>query len=243
MLPRILSLALALLVAACGSDPDPVSPEPVAEVSGRVTLFQINGVPGDNGGAIVAIEGLPDAVDTTDAVGVFRIEGIRPGRRTVSVSKPGFGTWREIDKQIDGDHGYQYGGINLGEIPRATVSSLSVQISGTSITFSGLVSELGVAERGQQVLVYLGVSDTVSNNAHSHSTRSFIDVDPGTRNFSYTIGAEYFLTIGLAQGMRLHAAAYVVDPETTTHYPVPGLALDELTSVSEPARRTSFLIP
>lgn len=240
---RILtSLALALLLASCSGD-DTVQPPITGEIAGRVELTYINGTNGDDAGVIVSLDAQPSIRDTTDASGAYRLAGVPPGTHSVTFERNGFGDYRAFGIEIEGGSRESLPLVEMGEIPRATVTSLAAGTGSDAIVFSGTVSELGLFDRSQNVAVHIGLSDTVSSLPSAHSLVVVIEVPRGATTFSSGSSIQYLRASGLPSGRPLYAVAYIVDYFTSTHYTPPGQSRQYWTSQSGPSQRVSFTIP
>ncbi len=160
----LFSIAVLLSVAGCKSDCEPQSS--VGSIVGFVKLVSENQQPfADNGGAKVSIDNT-SIFAITDSKGKYELKNVRAGTYDITVTKDGFGTYRQFSISYAGGpapgtipniHGHIP--IILGQIPTFTISGFSSSIvnNETMLSFDTSIPS-GI------VLVFFNDGSTVSSN-------------------------------------------------------------------------------
>jgi hypothetical protein len=256
-------LLLPLLITACNKSSDnPLSKSSdgsgvTGTLSGWAQLVDIhNHYLNDNSGITVTAEGTSFSA-TTAASGKWSITGLPSGTYTISFSKAGFGTYKEIGYQFVGGGNTYLPDVQMRSMPAGTIGSLSARALDTmaadtaggpterikhiEVEASIQVSPAQVDSVGD-VRLFIGLSNSVSSLPGSFAFfKDFYD-EPGNLRGKLTIRREELAQYGIAPGTTLYLVACVINRSGTIYYD-PDLHGLVYSSVSAPSSVVSVVVP
>jgi hypothetical protein len=256
-------LLLALFAPACNKSSDNPLSKPndgsgvTGNLSGWVQLGDIQSRNlDDNSGVTVTAEGTSFST-TTSVSGKWSMTGLPSNTYTVTFSKAGYGTYKELGYQFVGGGNAYLPDVRLGAMPAGTVGSLSARAldslasdtsGGPTLSFKHVQVESSIQASPSQVdsvgslRVFIGLSNTVSHLPGSFIFyRDFYD-EPGRASGRVDISRQEFAQYGIAPGTTVYIVAYVVNRGGTTYYD-PDLHGSVYTSVSAPSSVVSVVVP
>lgn len=199
-----------LVAFGCKKDDDP---KPTGSIVGFVNLFAKSGTLLDDfSGATVSIDNTK-IISTTDEYGKFELKNVTPGTYDITITKPGFGEYRQFSIPYAGGPApggiptiNTYTGISptivIGEIPSSSVTSFKFVSNDSTLALNGTTSATNGA-----VLIFLSKGATVSNKIYDHFV--FATVENGVFNFD--------LLNAFQQGSNFKAVAYTANVNSTIY--------------------------
>jgi len=144
---RTWALGLVLSTAALAQQPAVVQPAGAASVAGVVTDTDDAAIPGAKV-RLLAVESKAVRQAESDATGVFSLEGVEPGRYTLTIAAKGFAEWKIRDVLV----------VHPGEnvvVPQVQLGVEEITTSVNAIMIEDLAEEQITAEEHQRILAIL----------------------------------------------------------------------------------------
>jgi hypothetical protein len=252
---------IALIAGGCSKAESPVgssSSEMTGNLIGWVILKHTSGVDiTDKSGVSVNVEGTPYAT-TTDANGKWTLTNLPSGTYTVTISKAGYGTYRQFGYQFVGGGNAYFSDLTLGMIPTATVQSLVIQTVDTSHSKGDSVVEMrhlqveiiptlswgtGEPDSTVDVMYYIGTNSNVSSNTADHKFSAAVAAVHGKAVYNLPLSHDGLAYYGMPSGTTIYVVAYAGNRYYRTQYHDPLQRSTITTSLSAPSNVISLVVP
>ncbi len=199
---------LAAIVPGCNQE-GPEGPRVTGDLSGISYVYDVNGVRlADNSGIAVTAEGSGvSAVSGGD--GRWILSNLPMGTYTISASKAGYGTRKQMGYQFVGGGQIWFGDLSVCELPAYTVTGLSATPGSGGLTMTGTITP-DARSNSRALYFFIGPTAAVSSDPANYT----LDVGwyPGlSTTFSHTF--PWNLLPGITSGKTWYVIAYGANPQ------------------------------